>query len=343
MEAISNHSAQAVGGGKVTPPKRENPTSGQTGRALNGTHNKSDSTKSTAEMLDSLRGAMLSAIGHAPQSIQATSKLERFDTAKHNDKCGWYVCHLTRWGMVARFGNWREGATHEWTSFEESSLTRSDFAELKRIQQAQAQARRDETARRHESARERAVSMWCNAKPASHAHPYLMRKQIGAWVARQCGELLLVPLVDLYGNLHNIQTITANGEKRFLFGGRKKGLFCLIGERSSNHQGVIICEGYATGASIHEAYGLPVLVAMDKGNLLPVAKAYRARYLSAPITVCADNDRKTAGNPGLSAAREVCASIHGVTLIVPEFDENAPLSLSDFNDAVNYYRMECAV
>jgi putative DNA primase/helicase len=163
-------------------------------------------------------------------------------------------------------------------------------------------------------------------------HPYLMRKRVGAHGIRQAGNLLLIPLCDLDGTLHSLQTIAPNGEKRFLAGTPKRGLFCLVGATLTHPQGVYLCEGFATGASLHEAYGLPVLVAFDAGNLLPVASRYHAAYPHTPLTVCADNDRKTPHNVGLTKARELVATLPKVGLIVPEFPDNAPLNLSDFND-----------
>ncbi len=38
---------------------------------------------------------------------------------------------------------------------------------------------------------------------------------------------------------------------------------------------VCICEGFATGASIHEATDYPVVVAFNAGNLGPVARVLR--------------------------------------------------------------------
>lgn len=299
-------------------------------------------TLSTTELLDKLRLAMLVQIGHAPSTIQTTGKLERFDTLKKGDKTGWLVCHLTRWGIIAVFGDWRDGYPHKYSSFEPSSLSRSDLAEFRHIQRQQEQERRAERDRLAESARDRAVSIWCTAQPAQHTHPYLMAKQVQAHGIRQTDDRLIIPITDLSDNLHNVQSITPDGTKRFLKGGRKRGLAFLIGEKLRSAGNVILCEGYATGASLYEAYRLPVLVAFDAGNLLPVAQAFRRRFLNIPLTLCADNDRKTPGNPGLSKAREVSAQVPGVTLIVPEFHDSAPLSLSDFNDAVNLYRMECA-
>lgn len=146
-------------------------------------------------------------------------------------------------------------------------------------------------------------------------------------------------MCDLSGTLHSLQTIAVGRtlEKLFLKGTpkRERGLFCLIGDTLHHPQGVYLCEGYATGASLYEAYGLPVLVAFDAGNLFPVAKAYRERFPHVPLTICADNDRDPTSKGyqvGLTKAREVCATLPGVGLIVPEFPEGTPLNLSDFND-----------
>jgi putative DNA primase/helicase len=53
-------------------------------------------------------------------------------------------------------------------------------------------------------------------------------------------------------------------------------------------------EGWATGATLHEATGLPVVVAFNAGNLLLVAKLIRREYPAARLVICADNDWKTA-------------------------------------------------
>ena len=290
--------------------------------------------------LDNLRGAMLAQIGHAPNAIQTTGKLERFDTVKRGDKCGWYVAHLTQWGMVARFGDWREGYPYKWTSFEENTLSRADLAEFRRLQQQQDQERKAERDRLASAAREKAELNWSKAKPANHAHPYLIHKRVQAHGIRQMGDKLIIPITDLAGCLHNLQTITPDGTKRFLFGGRKRGLCFILGSKLFKQDTVYLCEGYATGASLYEAYQLPVLVAFDAGNLLPVAQAFRRRYRNILLTVCADNDRKGVVNTGLIKAREVVAHVPAAQIIVPEFPDNAPLELSDFNDAVNFYCME---
>jgi len=63
----------------------------------------------------------------------------------------------------------------------------------------------------------------------------------------------------------------------------------------------VVCEGYATGATIHEATGLAVIVAFDAGNLLPVARFFREKKPDWLIVIAADNDAWTdtpIKNPG---------------------------------------------
>ena len=125
-----------------------------------------------------------------------------------------------------------------------------------------------------------------------------------------------MPLRDPTTNrLLNLQFIGEAGSKRFLTGGRVKGCCFLIGE-----PGDVLCiaEGFATGASVHEATGYAVAVAFDCGNLQSVAEAMRARFPNARIVIAADDDYQTAGNPGLTKAREAAAAIGG-SVAVPDF------------------------
>jgi len=122
---------------------------------------------------------------------------------------------------------------------------------------------------------------------------------------------VVVPVRDVHGVLRGLQFIDAQGAKRFLTGTAKRGGFHLIGEVADAAR-LLVVEGYATGATLHQALGHPVAVAFDAGNLAPVCEALREAYPTIPITVCGDNDHTTKGNPGrtkaLAAARSVAGS-----------------------------------
>jgi putative DNA primase/helicase len=128
--------------------------------------------------------------------------------------------------------------------------------------------------RQHAEARERTAVIWKAATPADASHPYLARKGIKPHGLRLHKGRLVVRLRDADGVLHSLQFIGPDGTKRFLTGGRVAGCYASIGRPDDGR--ICIAEGYATGASIHEATGCAVAVAFDTGNLRAVAEAMRA-------------------------------------------------------------------
>lgn len=178
---------------------------------------------------------------------------------------------------------------------------------------------------RTERARRAAEATWRLAKPASDDHPYLRRKGVGPHNLRcDATGRLIVPLCDLDGGLQTIEFIAEDGSKRYLPGGAKAGHFCLIGGLLDATQTILICEGWATGASVHEASGLPVVAAMDAGNVGKVAATLRQRFPDAVITIVADNDEKPhrRDNPGVVAATKA-ARVIGARLAVPPLPGDA--------------------
>ncbi|QOJ24692.1 MAG: toprim domain-containing protein [Gammaproteobacteria bacterium] len=105
--------------------------------------------------------------------------------------------------------------------------------------------------------------------------------------------------------LKNDKLVQAN------IGGRKRGCFHIIGDLSDK---ILICEGFATGASLHEDSGQRVVIAFDAGNLLPVAKNIRDLSPESEIIICGDNDLSGVGQ---TKAREAALSIGGKILIPP--------------------------
>lgn len=205
---------------------------------------------------------------------------------------------------------------HEWTPAERA-------AHEKRRQESIRQ-RQEDDARRNAEAATKAATIWKAASLAGEDHPYLARKGIQAHGAKVGADgWLLVPMRDTAGKLWNLERIApekpADGstDKKGLFGGRRTGCYFSIG----NPKGAValcICEGFATGASIHEATGYPVAVAFNAGNLGPVAKTLRQKFPALPLILCADDDMATDGNPGMTKATEAARAVGGV-LAVPDF------------------------
>lgn len=149
-----------------------------------------------------------------------------------------------------------------------------------------------------------------------HCMIYLQRKHITAHGAKtgNSGSLkgvLIIPLYNEKLQLVNVQFIAPDGTKRFLSGGQKKHCFWWIGKKSNR---VLIAEGYATAASLHEATGNQVFIAFDAGNLSNVARIVRAKNPTADIIIAGDNDLS---NTGQNAARLAALAVNGKYIIPP--------------------------
>jgi len=225
------------------------------------------------------------------------------------------------------FGSWRTGTSETWAAGTGERLTAAERAELRR-QLAEAKRQRD--AERRATQRSTATTVWdewTKAKPADPRHPYLVAKCVRAHGLRQRGDVLLVPLHDAEGRIWNIQRIAPDGAKRFAKGGRITGLFCLVGGDPDDADLLLVCEGWATAATLTEATGLPALAAMNCGNVEPVAKAARRWWPYLPLVIAGDNDHRTAGNPGMTKAK-AAALATGATVVAPP---TMP-GVSDWND-----------
>lgn len=209
---------------------------------------------------------------------------------------------------------------------------------------ARAKARReaDERERRERAARQRdaaaeAVRLWSEAS-VDGASPYLQRKRVrGCGVRHGAGGVLLVPMRDAAGELWNVQRILsarpADGgpDKLFLRGARTLGLMHWCGEPAGAAV-LLVAEGYATAAALHEATGYPSAAAFTAGNLVHVVKALRGRYRGVRVLVCGDDDRDTEARTGRNSGREKAIEAAKLVHGSPAFAEGLPEGGSDFND-----------
>ncbi|MNO84623.1 DNA primase TraC [compost metagenome] len=198
-----------------------------------------------------------------------------------------------------------------------------------RIEQARRQREAEQHQRQQQAARS-AHHWWSNARQADPDHPYLLAKQVRSYGLRQRWGELLVPL-HLDGVLANLQRIGEDGGKRFLYGGRITGCYSPLGSISPGRR-LYVCEGWATGASLHESTGCTVACAMNANNLKPVALALRAKYGDlVELVIAGDDDRQTPGNPGRTAAM-AAALAAGALVTFPDWPADAPPTITDFND-----------
>ncbi|WP_083797230.1 zincin-like metallopeptidase domain-containing protein [Limnobacter sp. MED105] len=253
-------------------------------------------------------------------------KMQRVPTVddKPGQRNGAYVGYTD--GKPSGFiQNFKTGLKENWTT-QGMQLSPADMAQL------QAQAALAKQQRAAEIA-ETQGNFEALPETTSTPNKYLERKGVEAHGVRFEGESVVVPMRDVDGKLWSIQRISPDAEapKMFEKGGKKLGTMHVIGEVKPGSE-ILVAEGYATGASLHQATGKTVAVAFDSGNVGPVVNALQQRYSTSPIFIMADNDRPNAnrGNVGVEKALEA-AEKYKVGVAFPKFKD--PLAkVSDFND-----------
>src|SRR6266545_6687934 len=197
------------------------------------------------------------------------------------------------------FQNWQDGLGWQVWCFKPKGrpLTSAEDAEAAAKVEAARERRDAAVARDQARAAEKARRLWDEATAAT-SHPYLKRKQVKAHGVRTLYGNLVVPMRDAEGVIQSLHWISANGTKRNSKGGRMKGCSFTISGTASDI--IIVCEGFATAASLREATNATIVAALSDSNLVPIAEAVRKRHPDATIIVAADDDHRTEGNPGLT-------------------------------------------
>ena len=162
--------------------------------------------------------------------------------------------------------------------------------------QAVANHAAQETLRAQQRAADKAAQMLAECE--LRQHPYLAAKGFPDERVNVNGEFMLIPM-RVGRDVVGVQTINADGEKKFLFGQR-----CSLAQFvfSSTAPGAhIVCEGYATALSIRQAMAAikrpyTLHVCFSAGNMKKVAQSLPGGF------VVADND---ASGTGERIAKEI--------------------------------------
>ncbi|MBW0238254.1 VapE domain-containing protein [Pseudomonas sp. D1HM] len=301
-------------------------------------------------MLDDVLGQFADH-GLEPAQPLTFGKLTRCKTTqdKGKEKNGWYVIHEHRTEknetlIFGSYGDWRTG----------------DSNKIKVKAGRMSQEERDVMRARQEEGKRRAAEIAANAArraanrasglfkrmPEKGRSAYLDRKQIvgmGVRYAPRSGAVL-VPMSNVRDQIVGLQVIypekqqdTGRDKSYWPYGMSKEGAFHLIGPHPEPGEPVLVCEGYATGASLHMATSLTVAIAFDAGNLSVVAKAMRERFPGRALIVCRDDDWKTKRpngepwNPGEEKGSNA-ALIVGGQVVGPVFSGEREIKWTDFND-----------
>lgn len=172
---------------------------------------------------------------------------------------------------------------------------------------------------------------------AGHQHPYLVKKGVQAarGVHIDNKQRLLIPLQNADGVMRSMQTIDPEGNKRLTKDAEKSGNFFVVGGTLKNGRPIVCAEGYATAASGAMALRMPVVMAIDSGNLVKVAENLHKKYPDSPMLFLGDDDPPKPhrpGNPGKEAAEKAARLTGGIAVLPALTPEEKAQGLTDFND-----------
>lgn len=275
--------------------------------------------------------------GLLPSALIVDGEVHRFRPDHAGSKTGWYqlweISTSNGLMIVGRVGDWKLGINEKVSQRGVRALPQAERDEIKRrMEEAKAQ-QQALAERRADNAAKRAARTWAKLS-STGTSDYLTRKRVKGYGAKYSsrGSLVLC-LRDFKGFVHGLQAIKPDGEKRFWPPGvAKKKRFHLIGDLNPATAVVVVCEGFATGASIHEATGIPVLVAFDAGNLVEVCAQLRWFFPKTRVVVAADDDYATEGNPGLSKGDTAAKRCKGAVAFPVFKDRPENTKWTDFND-----------
>jgi predicted P-loop ATPase/phage/plasmid primase-like uncharacterized protein len=288
---------------------------------------------SPGEVEIAAREFIASAGQEPPQEIAWNAdRIQRYyiEGDKKGSKNGWYRAYLDEHPTIV-FGSFKTGVDGKFRfnreGFKPSEEDKAKWRELN--------AKREARAKELESnAAILAKKIIDGAWAAEDDHPYLVKKNIksnGLSVITRAdlkkiapdlevfgrGDILVMPLKDSGGKVWSVQFITPAGDKIFLKDGRTDALYFSIGRPKMQ---IVLCEGFATGATLHEATGDAVAVALNSGNLPKVAKAIRGKHPKYEYVIAADNDEV-----GQKYAKEASECIQA-RIVTP------PTTGADWND-----------
>ncbi|MCL4556534.1 MAG: toprim domain-containing protein [Gammaproteobacteria bacterium] len=276
----------------------------------------------------------------APETVREGGKVTRFNPDNGRidaSKAGWLVQFEDMRGGIV--GSFADGSEHVWQA-EGAQFTEEErraFAIESRQRKEQAEREKVES---QKAAAALAVNKYDKAVTVDGSiNGYLLRKYLGHYcVKADNGQALILPIRDLVnGQIASLQFINLDGSKPFKKGGRLQGCGLILMSADTTqkhtvkdlagHARVALCEGFATGASVRDALGCPVVVAFAANRLEDAARQVRQHNHDIEIVFCADNDTGKSVNTGANYAAEAAASVGGIVALASGVDGR-----TDFND-----------
>lgn len=272
----------------------------------------------------SILDSILSSGIEPPSTIEFDSEIHRFGKKKRS----WYVAHLLP-VPICIYGDWKFGEKFKYIHSGNKSLSIDEKRQVSRSISVLKRSHQKKLEEQYSQARLKTLLILKQSKPVIF-HDYLKAQKILPLGLTEYKHKIAIPVTD-GENVHSLQFINSNGQKRFLKGGKTKGMFYQIKPEKKPDK-LLMCEGFATGARLYMETKTPVIVTFSANNLVNVAEIIRKRYPQVEILICGDNDHMTEGNPGKLAAIAAAKACQGKWTI-PNFNGFSPTrKQTDFND-----------
>ncbi len=229
------------------------------------------------------------ALGVLPPHAYEDGDIHRFGPKG----CCWYALHRSRRGtLYGHFGDWRDIEKEDIPFCSRGRIEDLPESEKVEIQLMEEKRKAEEKKYRQERLKE-ILTLYNSLPCATSDHPYLQKKGVPAQPDMKLDQKgnVLVPMYNKDGEIRDIQYLfpkpDENGKTKSYAKGLPAGeLFYPI---PGDYKNTFLCEGVATGLSIHEATGATVICCMSAGNLSKVAGDYPRAM------IIADNDPSGAG------------------------------------------------
>jgi len=266
-------------------------------------------------------------------------KIHRFGKKDH----GWYVA--TSWDYKGenyksiKVGSWngsiQETVLKSWNPRAETTEFRKKHQDHSRETEAKLKAEKFE---KHKICKEKWGPIFDKADKEM-IHPYAEYKKIKNYCSRvDMSHTLLIPAYNINGFV-GVQRIFQDPEtkqfvKRFSSGIQVSGAICNLSP-FSNAKMAYLSEGFATAASIQEAFPeIPSICAFAANNLSSAIHTIRQVNPSIRIVIAADKDISKTGE---RYAKRCCSEFREVIYKLPATDNQ---DWTDFNDIHNFISLK---
>lgn len=282
-----------------------------------------------------------------PKEIINDGQIHRFSSnGKSGDKSGYYAFFSHPNGFNAGFfGCWRTGLYSTWSSKHDLAMTEFERDVLEQCKKEAKRARQ----KVHQNRAAYAAEVWEKAQKSPAEHRYISSKQlkntkgIAYMPSISCSDFfidesrtsylhdtLIIPVYDAEGIIQSLQAIMPDGKKFFMKGGKMtEGRMTIEGDKET----IYVCEGYATGMSLHNMTNATIVVTFNASNLETVAPSLKESYSDSIVIVAADNDhikeKERKGNKGIEVAKKLLEQ-HRLPYTYPSFDDGD--NGTDWND-----------